>query len=161
MKNLNQFQFIWTDPSTDPLLVGCGTRPMQYTQRRGQYSDRHLHVYHQLLLVGYHDRWLASHALSRCKHPCSGKPALETGEVLGFSESCVFFAPSANVISVRKGFVWLLLATVVALVPMVRPVNFLVSFLTRPHPCYFCAVGIHLFGPKWCFSPFQTHKEER
>jgi hypothetical protein len=54
----------------------------------------------------------------------------------GSQKAVVLFSPSANVISIRKGFIWLLLATIVVLVPMVHPADFLVSFLTQPHP--FC-----------------------
>ena len=158
MKNLNQFQNIWTDASTDSLLLGCGTRPMQYTQCRGQYSDRHLHVYHQLLPDGYHARWLASHALSPSKDPCSGKPALETGEVLGFSESRGFLSPSLMTFPFKRA------SFGSCLQPSSRSFQWYVQPISLYHfspasPILLRAVGIHLFGPKWCLFPFQTHKE--
>ena len=37
---------------------------------------------------------------------------------------CLQFSPSANVISIREGVMWLLLATIAELPPVVRPTSF-------------------------------------
>ena len=52
------------------------------------------------------------------------------------------FSPSANVISVRQGLIWLLIATVAEVPPIVRPTGFLIHIFS-PTNATVCIVGTH------------------
>jgi hypothetical protein len=98
---------------------------MPHSQRQERYGNNNLSVYYRHRSVGRHAHWLASHGPSRDRHVLSGtsgKPTLETGEAL---LSWLWCSPSANLVSVRQGLVWLFLATTVELLPLVRPVGYL------------------------------------
>ena len=49
-----------------------------------------------------------------------------------------WFSPSANVISVRQGLIWLLIATVAEIPAVVRPTGFLTHFFTDQCDCLHC-----------------------
>ena len=103
---------------------------MRPTRRQEEQANYRLHVHYRLRLTGHHARWLASPASPRCGHISSGTTSLETGEVVAFlawSQP----PPSANVISIREGVLWLLLATVAELPPAVRLAGFLTLFVTN------------------------------
>jgi hypothetical protein len=51
--------------------------------------------------------------------------------------------------SVREGVIWLSLATVAELLPVVRQRVPVYTSLHYPHPSLFCVVGVPLFGPEW------------
>ena len=105
-------------------------RYLQYTRRRAREINDHIYVYYRHPLAGRYVHWLASHAPSRCRHICSRAPSLETGKAVG-GLAWPWFSASANVISVREGTAWLLLAAVVELPPLVRPAGFLIRLLTQ------------------------------
>jgi hypothetical protein len=102
---------------------------VQHSQCEEQSSNFCFYVYYRLHLVGHHARWLASPALLRFRCICSGAPALETGEVLAVL-ACSLFSASANVISVREGVIWLLLATLAELPQVVHLACFLTQFFS-------------------------------
>ena len=103
-----------------------GGQELQCTRRHEKPTNCCLHVYYRLRLAGHHACWFASSALPRCGCIWSGTTSLETGKVVAFlawSQP----SPSANMISVREGVLWLLLATAAELPPAVRPADFLHS----------------------------------
>jgi len=109
--------------------MGGRRKFLQYTQPQEQFGERHLYVCYGLLSAGYHARWLVSPTLSRCRQVRTGTLPLETGEMLAILRWSQF-SPSADVISIQKGLIWLLLTTVAELPQLVC----LAGFLTPEAP---------------------------
>lgn len=104
--------------------MGGGRKFLQYTQPQEQYGERHLYVCYGLFSAGHHASWLVSPTLSRWRQVRTGTLPLETGEVLAILR-WPQFSPSADVISIQKGLIWLLLTTIAELPPLVCLAGFL------------------------------------
>jgi hypothetical protein len=109
----------------DPLCMDSGSahrgeRGLQLTRPYDYKRNIRLHLDYRLCLASLDAHRLASPTLSWCGHRWSWTPTLETGVVLAVLVSPLF-SPSANVISVRQGLIWLLIATLAEVPPVVRP----------------------------------------
>ena len=131
----NLFLFFRAESSADPFFVEPGEQQLQLSKFTKQYRNFHLHVYHRFHLVGDHALWLVSPPPSWRRLICSRKSALETGDFLAVL-ACVQFSLSADVIFIREGVMWLLLATLAELPPVVRLASFNTNVLINHAQCF-------------------------
>src|SRR5579863_2085695 len=111
--------------SPDPRYMGTFVVHLRGNQHPQHETQHDLHHHHRRCLTTYYACWLAPSGLPRIWRVWYGTLYVETGGGVRTSRSWCLL--SADTFSVRKGLVWLLLATIAEVPPVVCVFNFMYS----------------------------------
>lgn len=115
-------------------------RTLRARPYREQQTQHHRHPRYRHRVIAHDARWTVPPAPLWRRHV--GTTIVETGLNLAMGGSSSF----ADMPSLAKGVIWLFLATIAEVTPVVSPPRFVAPLLFFS---FHCVVGVYFLGSKW------------